>query len=113
VNGVQYNFGDVLAENGKTCLVLLRHFGWVTCRRSADRLTQIHSYFQRLGVHLVAIGSGTARMAMDFKQKQNFAGQIYVDPSRTIYDDLNCKRGWKAVRKTLNEISSIADLTYF
>jgi uroporphyrinogen-III synthase len=65
------------------------------------------------GVHLVAIGSGTARMAMDFKQKQNFAGQIYVDPSRTIYDDLNCKRGWKAVRKTLNEISSIADLTYF
>lgn len=44
---------------------------------------------------------------MDFKQKQNFAGQIYVDPSRTIYDDLNCKRGWKAALFNMKVLKSV------
>jgi hypothetical protein len=77
------------------------------CRRSASELTQIEPVLTSLGVELVAIGSGTAAMAADFKQDFNFAGQIYVDPERLVYEDLRCKRGWKNALFNSNTLKSI------
>jgi hypothetical protein len=79
------------------------------CRKSASELTQIKPVLDQLGVKLVAIGSGTPAMAKNFVEEFKFAGEIYTDESRKIYNDFQCKRGWsKAMfnKKTLKFIKT-------
>jgi len=60
-------------------------------------LTSIKPDLDALGIHLVAVGSGTPLMAKSFQQEFGFSGDIYVDQKREIYNTLGCNRGVKYV----------------
>ena len=56
-----------------------------------------------MGVGLVAIGNGAAFMARAFQEDHHFKGELFTDPTKRVYDALNCKRGMRLVlgRKAL------------
>jgi len=45
------------------------------------------------GIQLIAIGLGTPGFAKKFATKYNFAGPIFVDPTKTLFDTLGMHRG--------------------
>jgi len=45
------------------------------------------------GIQLIAIGLGTPGFAKKFAAKYNFAGPIFVDPTKTLFDTLGMHRG--------------------
>ena len=51
-----------------------------------------------MGVSLVAIGSGTPDQARYFMEKSNYQGEMYVNPSLSVYKAFGLKRGfWKTL----------------
>lgn len=66
----------------------------------------------KLGIQLVAIGSGTPLMAKNFQEEFSFPGALYVDRKRQVYKSLGCNRGVKyalspksikAIKNAMNE----------
>lgn len=76
------------------------------CRKSAAELTSIKPTLDEMGIGLVAIGSGSPLMAKSFQDQFKFTGDLYVDPTRRVYQALDCKRGVKFVfgRKAMGKI---------
>ncbi|MCJ8502217.1 AhpC/TSA family protein [Desulfatitalea sp. M08but] len=67
-------------------------------RQQVADLTEIVAELDEAGVALAAIGSGTPEQAREFMAKFKFPGEMYVDPSLSVYKAFGLERGfWKTL----------------
>jgi hypothetical protein len=65
-------------------------------RQQVAGLIDVKSELDKAGATLVGIGSGTPEQARKFMEHSNFPGEMYVDPSLSVYKAFGLERGiWK------------------
>jgi len=76
-----------------TITLFVRHFLCLACRDAAVEMSAAYRKEYPEGdkpqrVRLICIGMGTPQFARSFRKTVDFAGDIYVDPSKTLYKKL-------------------------
>jgi len=75
-----------------TIVLFVRHFLCLACRDAAIELSaayrQEYPEDKPRRVRVICIGMGTPQFARSFKKVLEFPGDVYVDPSKTLYQKL-------------------------
>eukprot|EP01133_Synstelium_polycarpum_P014566 gene14566-17219_t len=88
--------GNVVAftsfwQNKRCVIMCFRRFGCLVCRLQAMDLSSLKPKLDRMGIALIGIGFETLGL-QDFIAGKYFAGEIYIDRSRSVYRALSLKR---------------------
>ena len=68
-----------LWQREQVLLVHLRHFGCLFCRDRVEKLIGYRDYLKRMATRLVAIGTGSVKHALGFKQHFGIDWPLLVD----------------------------------
>ncbi|KAM6172735.1 prostamide/prostaglandin F synthase [Erethizon dorsatum] len=76
----------------QACVVAgLRRFGCLVCRWTARDLSELRGLLDQHGVRLVGVGP-EAQGLREFLQGGYFSGELYLDESKQLYEELGFKR---------------------
>jgi thiol-disulfide isomerase/thioredoxin len=103
----QLSFTSLLGKNEITVVSFLRRFGCPVCRALATGLSYVKkSVFDPMGIQLVAIAIEEVGYE-EFRSKNYFTGQIFVNPGGDLFRTLKLKR---LSAKNLYGIGSISQM---
>jgi len=89
-NGQEVSFGSFWS-GGKAVVFFMRRFGCVLCRHTAFKLSKLAPQLAEHNVRLVAIGPEPLGYE-EFKEGKFFAGEVYIDESKKLYNQIGYKR---------------------
>lgn len=93
-SGEEIRFAELWKKSGKTLVVLLRHFGCISCRAHVKKITDNRQGHVLKGVKVVFVGNGSPWALRAFRKEMGLGPEIdiYTDPSLESHRACGMKR---------------------
>lgn len=93
-----HNAPIVRSQHGQPALIcLFRRWGCCICRMTAASLSSLKPFLDERGIRLIGVGFESIGMKK-FIEAGHFGGELYLDPSKTLYKRVECRNtNWKSL----------------
>ena len=86
-----------ILNNDINVVLLLRHFGWIFCRKQIQEVLDNKNNFDERNIKIIAVGNGQSTFIKGFKNDLSTTFDVYTDPTLKLYELVNAKKGAGAI----------------